>query len=211
MGKPTTPKFKAVIFDWSGTLSDDFEPCYRAFMDTIRHFGCEPVSRAEWRRIAQIPFPPIYRQLGVDASDEEISDNFCRFFERYSSMPKPFPETEAVLKWLKSRNVETAVLSVHSFVRQEARDYGITEHLDHIGEKVMDKTRVIREFMEKMRTDNNDTLFVGDMVHDIDTARSAEIPVAAVLHGYDSEPKLRSAGPDFVLKDLSGLKALGLF
>ena len=37
---------KNVIFDWSGTLSDDFEPVYTTAMAIFKAYGVKTISRA---------------------------------------------------------------------------------------------------------------------------------------------------------------------
>jgi phosphoglycolate phosphatase len=45
-------------------------------------------------------------------------------------------------------------------------------------------------------------MFVGDMVHDIETARHAGVLSCAVLTGYDSLCKLKAANPDLLFRGL---------
>ena len=52
---------------------------------------------------------------------------------------------------------------------------------------------------------HDETLFVGDMEHDIETARFGNIRSCAVLTGYDSLKKLQRALPDHVAQDMFGV------
>lgn len=118
-------KYKAVIFDWSGTLSDDFEPCYLAFEANMRKYKGKEMGREEYKRRVRLPVKPFYEELGITAPMEEIRNHYYDFFSKCEIGVKSFAESEGVLKWLKERGVETAVLSAHTFVKKEAEEYGL--------------------------------------------------------------------------------------
>ncbi len=49
-------------------------------------------------------------------------------------------------------------------------------------------------------------MFVGDMVHDIETAKHGGVFSVATLTGYDPPERLAAASPDLTVSDLAGLK-----
>jgi ADP-ribose pyrophosphatase YjhB (NUDIX family) len=51
-----------------------------------------------------------------------------------------------------------------------------------------------------------ETLFIGDMEHDIETARHGGIHSCAVLTGYNTLEQLRAAKPDLIVEHLSELR-----
>ena len=51
-----------------------------------------------------------------------------------------------------------------------------------------------------------ETLFIGDMAHDIDTAKFGEVHSCAVLTGYSGLEQLRAAAPDIIVEHLSELR-----
>lgn len=53
-----------------------------------------------------------------------------------------------------------------------------------------------------------ETLFIGDSLIDVETARNAGVEIAAVLHGFSSEDELKSARPDLIARDFKELKDL---
>jgi ADP-ribose pyrophosphatase YjhB (NUDIX family) len=54
----------------------------------------------------------------------------------------------------------------------------------------------------------DETLFIGDMQHDIDTARHGGIHSCAVLTGYNTLEQLRVAEPDLIVEHLGELRAV---
>ncbi|MFA6546581.1 MAG: NUDIX domain-containing protein, partial [Limisphaerales bacterium] len=52
------------------------------------------------------------------------------------------------------------------------------------------------------------TVFIGDMAHDIETAKHGGIHSVAVLTGYNKLPQLRAAAPDLIVEHLGELRDL---
>ncbi|MGN0209058.1 MAG: HAD family hydrolase, partial [Paludibacteraceae bacterium] len=52
------------------------------------------------------------------------------------------------------------------------------------------------------------TLYVGDSLVDIATARNAKVPVAACTWGFCSREELAAAEPDYLLEKAEGLPAI---
>jgi 8-oxo-dGTP pyrophosphatase MutT (NUDIX family) len=70
---------------------------------------------------------------------------------------------------------------------------------------VWDKRARIREVIEENGLNPGETLFVGDMQHDIETARHGGIFSCAVLTGYTHLEKLRASQPDLIVEHLGEL------
>ena len=62
----------------------------------------------------------------------------------------------------------------------------------------------IHEILEDNHLAPDETLFIGDMQHDIETARHGGIHSCAVLTGYNTLPQLRAAEPDLIVEHLDG-------
>lgn len=83
--------------------------------------------------------------------------------------------------------------------------------MDQVLEGAFNKVEEIHEFLDVMKTKNEETLYVGDMVHDIETAKAAGLDVVAVTYGYDSLEKLKPHKPTYIINNLNELKELDLF
>ncbi len=72
----------------------------------------------------------------------------------------------------------------------------------------MDKRERIGQIMADHGLRASETAFIGDMVHDVETARHGGVKAIAVLTGYDSAEKLGRAQPDVIVRDLRELQSL---
>jgi phosphoglycolate phosphatase-like HAD superfamily hydrolase len=72
----------------------------------------------------------------------------------------------------------------------------------------MDKREKIREILETHSLNPRETMFVGDMVHDIETARHGGVLDVAVLSGFDRIEKLIPAHPTIIARDIAAVQHL---
>lgn len=72
--------------------------------------------------------------------------------------------------------------------------------------QVLDKRQKIHELLDTHNLDPVDTMFVGDMVHDIETAQHGGVFSVATLTGYDPPERLAAAKPDLTVSNLHGLR-----
>ena len=69
-----------------------------------------------------------------------------------------------------------------------------------------------RDWISKLLKDNflkkEETVFIGDMQHDIETAQFAGVYSVAVLTGYNSREMLEESSPDLIVNNLMEFKEL---
>jgi phosphoglycolate phosphatase len=80
--------------------------------------------------------------------------------------------------------------------------------LDRPYTDVWDKREKIHEILAENNLKPDETLFIGDMEHDIATAKHGGIHSCAVLTGYNTLEQLRAAKPDVIVEHLSELRAV---
>jgi phosphoglycolate phosphatase len=85
---------------------------------------------------------------------------------------------------------------------------GFGPYLDKPYLNVWDKREKIHEILEENSLAPDETLFIGDMQHDIETARHGGIHSCAVLTGYNTLEQLRVAEPDLIVEHLGELRGV---
>jgi ADP-ribose pyrophosphatase YjhB (NUDIX family) len=84
---------------------------------------------------------------------------------------------------------------------------GFDAFIDRPYTDVWDKREKIHELLRENKLQPDETLFVGDMEHDIATAKHGGIHSCAVLTGYNTLEQLRAAEPDLIVEHLSELRS----
>ena len=93
----------------------------------------------------------------------------------------------------------------HHYEAQSAA-LGLDGYFEFAYAQVLDKKEKIHEILEDHQLDPEETMFVGDMVHDIETARHGGVLSVATHTGYDPPERLAAAQPDLTVPDLARLK-----
>jgi phosphoglycolate phosphatase len=85
---------------------------------------------------------------------------------------------------------------------------GFRQYLNLTYLEARDKRAKIHEILEENKLAAAETLFIGDMQHDIETARHGGIHSCAVLTGYNTLEQLRAVQPDLIVEHLGELREI---
>ena len=66
----------------------------------------------------------------------------------------------------------------------------------------------IHHILQENELDQRQTMFVGDMEHDLEAGQAGGVITCAVLTGYTDEATLRAFQPDLLCADLGELQQL---
>ncbi|MDZ4817295.1 MAG: HAD hydrolase-like protein [Verrucomicrobiota bacterium] len=200
--------YKNIILDWSGTLVDDFTPVFQATNEIFVHYGHPIMTLEEFRENFFLPFPKFYEKYIPQAKMIELEVHYHRAFHSLQGTIQPLPRTLEFLNFCKDKGLRLFLLSTihkeHYKVQSEL--LGLSGYFEKAYVQIMDKAAKIHEILVDNNLHPEETMFVGDMQHDIDTAHHGGITGVAVLTGYDSLHKLKRSNPHFLFQNLSGLK-----
>src|SRR5208283_5235208 len=120
------------------------------------------------------------------------------------------PHAREFLEFCRAHKLRTFLLSTvhrdHFAVQEAATGFGL--YLEKPYVSVWDKRQKIHEILEENGLVPEETLFIGDMQHDIETARHGGIHSCAVLTGYNTLEQLRAAQPDLIVEHLRELRGV---
>lgn len=198
---------KNVILDWSGTLADDLTPVLSATNRILQEHGHGGLSLEEFRLEFELPFDRFYQRLIPGTTLEDIDPLYHRFFEFFQGDVELLPHARRFLDHCRDRGCRLFLLSTikPEHFHQQSAKLGVADLFEEAYVGVMDKSLMILEILERHRLDPGQTLFVGDMRHDIDTARHGGVLSVATLTGYDPPEKLLASQPDVMVRDLGEL------
>ena len=195
-----------IVFDWSGTLSDDMHPCYLATMEVFRTYNISEISYEEFRNEIEYPYMKFYRKF-CDKISKEQADRV--FFEAIHRSPDPmlFPGAREVIESLHKTGVRMIVVSgvPEKKIQIEAKQYQVETYFHKIYGSVYDKIDIVREALSRHDFSPEQTLYVGDMDHDIHAGKASGLKTAASSWGYHTRSRLEGENPDFMLEHLFDL------
>jgi phosphoglycolate phosphatase-like HAD superfamily hydrolase/ADP-ribose pyrophosphatase YjhB (NUDIX family) len=198
---------KNIIFDWSGTLVDDFTPVLEATNGIFRQYGKAGFTAEEFREKFFLPFPEFYKKYLPEASMVQLDHYYHSAFRLLQEGIPVLPFARELLDYGRAEGMPMFLLStIHAehFEVQGTR-LGLKEYFTKAYVQAIDKRKTILNLLAEHDLNPAETMFIGDMQHDIETARHGGVKSCAVLTGYDPLEKLKAAGPDLIFRDLEGV------
>ncbi len=196
-----------VIFDYNGVISNDFELVYQTAMQLLQKYGHETLPFAEFKDRFRLPAAVYWHEILPDANFDELN---ASFFEIYSSLgsPQPYPNAKATLESLADQGYKLVILSAHhqENLLRELATFGIDSRLfAAIYTDVKNKLEVIEHVLAENQMLPEQTAYIGDTEHDIETAHKAGLLAIASTFGYRTREQLATQQPDYFVDDISEL------
>ena len=202
--------FRNLIFDWSGTLVDDLGPVIEATNAVLGLYDIPPFDREGFRRRFRLPYREFYQEVLPHVALEELEAHFRPAFDRAMTPVTILPHAREKLDWCRANGIRTFVLTSMDPVAfgKQMDDFGLRGHFEATYSGILDKRDWIHRILETHGLDPMETAFVGDMTHDVETARHGGVSSIAVLTGYNHPEVLAAVRPDITVPDLGVLREL---
>lgn len=212
-------KYDLIIFDMDGTILDTLEDLTDSLNLVLSKHGLPKRSLAEVRSFLGNGIRLlIERAVPKDTSADTISHLYADFMEYYplhcSEKTKAYEGIPELLSALRDEGYLTAVISnkadvaVQELCRQyfeNAFDFAVGER-EGIQKKPAPDS--VFEVMNRLQTEPERTVYVGDSEVDIETARNAQIACISVNWGFRSEEYLKAQGAEIIISEPKELLAL---
>ncbi len=204
---PIRSKLRNLIFDWSGTLVDDLGPVLEATNSVLVAHGLAALDREGFRRAFRLPYQEFYAELLPTVPLAHLEEQFRRAFAAAATPVTVLPYASEKLDWCRKRGLRTFVLtSMDALAFEQQLDaFGWRHHFEATYAGVQDKRQVIHQILAAHQLEPELTAFVGDMTHDVETARHGGITSIAVLTGYNHPEVLAALSPDLIVANLQVL------
>lgn len=202
--------FRNLIFDWSGTLVDDLGPVIEATNAVFERYNLPPFDRDNFRRQFRLPYSDFYAEFLPNIPLAELETHFRPAFSAVKTPVTILPHAREKLEWCTQHGIRAFVLTsmdTQAFERQ-VDDFELRHHFEATYSGIIDKRDMIHRIIEQHRLKPHETAFVGDMTHDVETARHGGLSSIAVLTGYQHPEVLAAVRPDLTVPDLEVLRNL---
>ena len=170
--------------------------------------GKTAMSLDKFRAEFTLPFKKFYDRHTPDVPMDQLETWFHHEFGQSQDSVIELPHARAFLEFCRAQKIRTFLLStVHGdYFATQCKVTGFDAFLDKPYTDVWDKREKIHDILRENNLKPDETLFIGDMEHDIETARHGGIHSCAVLTGYNTLEQLRAAKPDLIVEHLDELK-----
>lgn len=209
---PNPKKFKdikALIFDWSGVISDDRLPVYEANKVVMEKHGVAHESFENWLLHTTASAPLYFASRGITADPAVLMEEYRTALQGSKERaihPVIYPDAAATLKTLAaSKKLFVVSMHPHDHLQKEAYAYGVQEYLSGILGEVKDKATAIEGILKSSELAPLSVLYVGDTIFDIQAAKRAGVASVGISTGYQTHDVLVAEHPDLVIAKFSDL------
>ena len=197
-----------IIFDWSGTLVDDLPAVWSATNHVLSQAGLPELTLEKFRAEFCLPFTKFYARHTPHVAMEQLEVWFHARFKEVQHSVIELPHARPFLQFCRARAYRCFLLStIHRdhYAAQTAIN-GFHEFMERPYVEVWNKREKIHGILAENSLVPGETIFIGDMEHDIETARHGGVHSCAVLTGYNTLPQLKAASPDLIVEHLGELQ-----
>jgi phosphoglycolate phosphatase len=210
-------RFRAILFDLDGTLTDPFIGIARSINYALHQLGHPPLSDPALRRWIGPPLHDSFEQLLGDPTlaDQAVAHYRQRYWEIGLYENTVFPGIPELLADLKTHGIRlfVATSKIRPSTERILAHFGLQPFFEAIAavdpdDRNGNKAMVIATLLPCLRADRAWTVMVGDTVYDIIGARSHRMPCIAVTYGYGEYQELYHAAPLALVDSVITLRSL---
>jgi phosphoglycolate phosphatase-like HAD superfamily hydrolase len=211
-------KYKLIVFDWSGTLSDDRLPVYNTNNLLLERYGKPAITFDEWLNADCGNIVEFYHKYqlitseGTMLSSEDILFEYRKTYKHvFDNVIKTnaYPHLHDLLSAIKKDDVILCIVSSHpkSQILIEMASYNLDSSIfDTIIGESINKTKDLIEMCKKYNIDAESSVYIGDCCQDVVHCKRARYKThISITHGYHSRDKLTIMNPDLIVDDLKEL------
>lgn len=194
---------KVVVWDFNGTIVDDVKMCYEIETRMLKERNMKTYTLEEYRDMFCFPVIEYYYKMGYTFEKETYADISIEFNALYDSL---FPTVGVMddfletITSLKERGLQNVIISAsrQDKLLEQCRALGITQYFTHIlgTDNLLGSSKIdiARKFMKEEQIVPEECMYLGDSLHDVETAEAMGIHnIKLISRGHQSKKVLQKA------------------
>ena len=195
-------KYKNIIWDWNGTILNDAPVAFEATNILLQRLGYETITFDYYRDNVDTPIVNFYSKIfDLNKHDMQmLDDEWGVLYNQLSDKIQLHAGVDVMLGNFADNNLNQIILSAFKTneILKYARKFSVEHYFDDIlGTQniVMEsKTARGRRYMQEHGFAPEQTLYIGDTVHDFDTASGLGVDCILFSGGQQSPKLLKQCG-----------------
>ena len=189
-----------ILWDWNGTLLNDMHVCIECINHLLGFRKLPLLKPKNYREIFTFPVREYYLKAGFDFSRESFDKVAMEFIDQYRERLQRatlFPEVRSVLDQLRTDGYSQYIVSAmeQDFLEETVQYQGLLgffEKIHGIRDHYADgKLESALDLIRSQNLNIDQTMFIGDTLHDYEVAEKAGIQCILISHGHQSEKRLQ--------------------
>lgn len=209
--------FRAVLFDFDGTLADSFAAITASTNHVREKYGLPALPESEIRHYVGLGLENLMQTLVPNAPTAEAIALYRTHHQTVMlTQTKLMPGVAETIPQLARRGFRQGVCSNKrvEFTHQLVKVLGLAPYFacvlgpDDVGDRPKPDPTMLLEGITRLKVSSRDVVYIGDMAVDVHTARAAGVTVWLVPGGASGTESAIASGPDRVLTGFTELLAL---
>lgn len=209
-------KYKNIIFDLDGTVTDSRPGIVKGVQYALRCYGIDEQNQD---KLTAFVGPPLYKSFMnyLGCPEDEAKEVVACYREYYAETGlyenALYEGIDALLYQLKEAGYRIVLASSKPriYVKRILSHFRVMRYFDIVeGSEIdgtnTDKAELLTHLLEKWNLKAEECVMVGDRKYDIEGAKANGIDSIAVGYGYGSEDELSKAGPTYFFPTIEEVK-----
>ena len=193
--------FQNVIFDWSGVVNDNAYAIYQTVLEVLALKNCpQEISFEDFRKQWKQPYMDFYHKFLPDFTLEEQIVLYKKTLPKFEK-DKLYPGMDKLIKKLVNQKINCFIITSDypETLLKQINLFGLKESFfTQIVHSSHNKSVDVKNLIEKYKLSLNETIFIGDSNHEIESAKENKIKSCSVTWGLSDESNLLPFNPDFM-------------
>ena len=208
-------RYKHIFWDFNGTIIDDVQNALSCVNDMLERKGMKHINLEEYYDYVDTPIINFYYRIlpPEEVVFSEISKAYHEDYARHLDETTLANGAVEILENLKENGVHQYIIT-SNFI-DETIDLTKKFGIYHIFEEILGADNTLAEskierakaFFDLKGINRNEAIFIGDTIHDLETANALGIDCVLVAYGHQGR-KLLEEHNAFNVSDLYGVREI---
>lgn len=193
---------KYIIWDWNGTIIDDVGIALDAVNDMLREQDRPEITLEEYRKAMDTPILCFYEQFfDMDVTDFDwIAERFQSYYEAHKDQLRLHEGVEELLESCRQRGCHQVILSSSAtrIIQFYAALFGVADYFEAVlgADDLLAAGKIERavEYFEQNKIPKEETVMIGDSVHDFEVSQTLGIDCILMSGGHQDLQSLQACG-----------------
>ncbi len=192
---------KNIVFDFNGTIIDDVQLCLDILNQMLKRQSKPTFDMEGYKKIFTFPIIQYYLNAGLDFSKDSFEDLCAYFIEIYQPRSYKcdlYPYMKETLNELNVKGYNLILLSASekNNLMNQVHNFELTPYFSEIlgisNVQAKSKLEIARNYFSKANLKMDETLFIGDSLHDFEVASTLGGKCILVTYGHQDKERLSS-------------------
>lgn len=191
-----------ILFDWSGTLADDHIMTWNITNNTLKYFGEKTITFEIYKNEFVIPVDKFYSKYCPKVTIDKINEYF---FQTYISCQAEFKLFDGIFDLIETLHINNSLYILSTLdskiLNELSVETGISIYFTKIIGNAFNKTKVLEKLLNDESLIPSETILIGDMPHDIESAKILKVQSGGITYGYSNSSTIIETKPDYIFNN----------